>query len=121
MSIPEGCKPFDLERALAGDPVVTRDGKPVTQLTHFKDVANWRDSLCGVVDRSICSWQENGRYCPSAPYSKDLFMAPKKRTVWVNLYGDGFGFLYDTEAEADKASKDGDRIGNRAYPVEIEG
>jgi hypothetical protein len=120
MSIPEGCKPFDLERALAGDPVVTRDGRPVTQLTHFKDVANGHDSLCGVVDGVICSWQEHGLYCLSGPSSTDLFMAPKKRTVWVNLYGDGLCYRYDSKAEADEASAS-NRIGNRAYPVEIEG
>lgn len=29
-------KPFDLEKALAGEPVVTRQGEEVTQLTLFK-------------------------------------------------------------------------------------
>jgi hypothetical protein len=118
MSIPEGCKPFDLERALAGDPVVTRHGKSVTQLKKF-DIRG-RCVLLGVFDGQLASWLENGCYYSSGEWPYDLFMAPKKRTVWVNLYGDGLCYRYDSKAEADEASAS-NRIGNRAYPVEIEG
>lgn len=120
MSTPEGCKPFDLERALAGDPVVTRDGRPVTQLTHFKDVEYGSESLCGVVCGSLEKWMSDGRYYLAGTSGTDLFMAPKKRTVWVNLYGNGHrGYWYDSEKEADDNSMIS-RIGSRAWPVEIE-
>jgi hypothetical protein len=115
---PEGCKPFNLERALAGDPVVTRDGKPVTQLTLFN--ISGRFPLVGVVDNSNESWTPTGLLCANGQTSCfDLFMAPKKRTVWVNLYGSGFCHWYNTKAEADEASSRF-RIGNRAWPLEIE-
>jgi hypothetical protein len=121
---PEGCKPFNLERALAGDPVVTRHGKPVTQLTKFDYDGEY--VLRGVLEGNLVGWLENGCYYSSGEWSYDLFMAPKKRTVWVNLYGDGWScYWHDTKAEADEASARNrigtrNRIGNRAYPVEIE-
>lgn len=52
-----------------------------------------------------------------------LVMAPKTRTVWVNLYPsykDPFqAICFDTEEAADNLSAK-DRIGGKAYPVEIE-
>lgn len=119
-SIPEGCKPFDLERALAGDPVVTREGRPVTQLVKFKDANCDIYAVYGVVDDSVESWCVDGRYCANSDECEyDIFMAPKKRTVWVNLYPDEFAFWYDSEEEADGGCRH-HRIGGRAYPVEIE-
>lgn len=119
MSIPSGCKPFDLERALAGDPVVTRNGRPVTQLVKF-DAAGGIYEVYGVVGASVESWRVDGRYSAGGEECVyDIFMAPKKRTVWVNLYPDRRTFWYDSEERADGCPGD-DRIGNRAWPVEIE-
>lgn len=46
-------------------------------------------------------------------------MAPVKRTVWGNLYGNGAALWYDTEERADDSAV-GDRLGGRAWPIEIE-
>jgi hypothetical protein len=124
MSIPEGCKPFDLERALAGDPVVTRNGRPVTQLVKF-DVGNVISPVCGVLGDNILTWRVDGRHFSNCGSTYDLFMAPKKRTVWVNLYPDSgarliaYAHAFEDKDEADKSSCS-NRIGNRAWPVEIE-
>jgi hypothetical protein len=124
MSIPEGCKPFDLERALAGDPVVTRHGKPATQLKKF-DIRG-RCVLLGVLDGQLASWLENGCYYSSGEWPYDLFMVPKKRTVWVNLYPvpgpylSAYAHAFEDKDKADNKATH-NRIGNRAYPVEIEG
>lgn len=117
-SIPEGCKPFDLERALAGDPVVTRDGRPVTQLTKF-DAGHDGDPVYGVFNDNAGSWSVDGQHLTDRGTGLDLFMAPKKRTVWVNMCFDGKAYWYDSEEDADGWFGH-DRIGNRAWPVEIE-
>lgn len=117
-SIPEGCKPFDLERALAGDPVVTRGGWPVTQLVKF-DASDAICPLHGVLGGNIFAWRVDGRYFTDCKFGYDLFMAPKKRTVWVNLCLDGKAYWYDSEDVANRCHGH-DRIGNRAWPVEIE-
>ena len=117
-------KPFDLTKALAGDPVVTRDGRPVTEIHLFKTAA--RANVIGaVVNGAICTFRECGRYYSDSESCFDLFMAPKKRTVWVNLYPcarsatELIAAAWITEELANAAAT-GDRIGGKAYPVQID-
>jgi endonuclease YncB( thermonuclease family) len=72
-------KPFNLEAALRGEPVVTRDGRKVNQVTKF-DVAPGHDSVVAVIDGRVLSF--NGDGCYSAVESQsDLFMA--ERTIRI--------------------------------------
>jgi len=84
-------KPFNLERALAGDPVCTRNGMKVKIGGHYSEshprhrVIGWLD------DGRCCSWCDDGTYWTYArtgAHQYDLFMAPIKRkmTGWVNVY-----------------------------------
>ena len=55
-------KPWNLERALAGDPVITREGDPVTQLHQFNvDEPENERSLYGVCNGTVMCWFLNGR------------------------------------------------------------
>jgi hypothetical protein len=95
---------FNLERALAGEPVCTRDGNEVTQLTYFeapKDLF----SVVGVLKNEVYCWQTNGRFLQTQEDAKDLFIKPKEKVIWVNVYKSVRGFLFlghqfDTEEEA---------------------
>lgn len=80
--IPEGLKPFDLQKALAGDKVVTRDGRAVISVRYA------RYPLIVVVSgETLYGCTETGRYYENQlSNEKDLFMAPKTKTVWVNIY-----------------------------------
>ena len=78
-------KPFDLKLALEGKPVITRDGKEVTQLILFNDTdANY--PLLAVIDNKIKSFTKDGLSNLSYSTCNDLFMAPDKVTKWVNIY-----------------------------------
>ena len=121
-------KPFNLERALAGDPVVTRNGRPVTQIHNFS-VADDPYSLRGVVDETIKARTPimGKAWLTGAESAMDLFMAPKTRTVWVNLYPSECSLIsgdyvyHESEEAADSnASASSPRLGNKAYPIEIE-
>lgn len=80
-------KPFDLRKALAGDPVVTRDGDPVTQLVQFYGMLSSQCRLRGVVKDSIQAFDAEGRFSGLQHGSRyDLFMAPKKRTLYLNVW-----------------------------------
>ena len=72
-------KPFDLEKALAGEPVVTRQGEEVTQLTLFK--TNSIYTLAGVVDGELLRFTPSGEYLRNEPHYLDLFMKAKTRMV----------------------------------------
>lgn len=81
-------KPFNLERALAGEPVITRDGKKVTELTHFKTLHPASEHpLTGVLDGRRETFRLDGTFGLTPRRSEyDLFMAPKIIKAWVNVY-----------------------------------
>lgn len=104
-------KPFNLEAAKRGDPFMTSYGSLVRFVLHDETT----NELVGQIDgkRTLTVWCEvDFEY---------LFMAPKKRTVWVNLYPNSFytSHWFETEKDAEELAKRG-RIGGKAYPVEIE-
>ena len=96
-------KLFDLEAAKRGEPIVNRLGEKI----YFVGMKRNGDVVVELVTGE------------TSQYSRcRLYMAPKKRTVWVNLYGYCCASYHDTQEEADKASQ-GRRIG-KAYSIEIE-
>jgi hypothetical protein len=77
---------FDLEKALNGAKVVTRDGKEVKQLTYFDLSDDHKYHLYGVVGKSIRCWTITGQYEPSDDnYDLDLFLAVEPKRIWVNV------------------------------------
>ena len=64
-------KPFNLEEALNGAKVITRDGRFVTQLIKFN--ADEGETLYGVVSNEIVSWMDDGRWAIEDHYL-DLFI-----------------------------------------------
>jgi hypothetical protein len=93
---------FDLEQALAGHPVVTRDGRPVTQMVKFDCKYEYR--VFGVVDGAPASWMESGQHTFYKDHPCDLFMAPVKKTGWVARWGAWLASgVYGSEEEAKKA------------------
>ena len=85
--------PFNLERALAGDKVLTHSCQIVEQLTEFRCRDKYgRDGgkyLMGVVDGLLMALE-----------SKNLRMAPKPLSGFINYYGDGRVTVHDTKYEA---------------------
>lgn len=128
-------KKFDLEKAKAGAPVVTRDVRPVTELHLFETVKGYHP-LGAVVNGMHVALTREGRFFHSGQdHQLDLFMAATKKTVWANHYlyknnattglSFGFSYLYESENAADahhnKLYKgDRERIGGKAQLTEIE-
>ena len=115
-------KPFDLEAAKRGEPVCTRDGTPVQQLVHFPEGVRG-NKIAALSGGVINAYDDQGRYYgDEGPVStRDLFMAHRKRTVWVNLYEEGkFANYRENEESANERADGINRIGNRAWPLEIE-
>lgn len=112
-------KPFDLEKALKGERVVTRDGREVFDIAHMpKSTALYK--VYAFVGGNVETFRENGNWNGLGLHANDLFMAPKKKVIWVNLYGEGeVGAFWNTQEEADSAASSM-RLGNRAYLITIE-
>lgn len=81
-------KPFNLEKALAGEKVVTRDGQEVVKIVHFKD-ANINERVIFQVEDVVYLCSEDGKYynyTTGSGSQLDLFMAPTKKQGWINIY-----------------------------------
>jgi len=79
-----------------GYEVVTRDGRKVTQLVKFEEVEDVEHYLMGVVDKTVKSFCEDGRYLADGTHKNDLSLrpiAPEMVTVWVNYYERGCRFF----------------------------
>lgn len=81
-------KQFDLEKAIAGEPVVTRNGSPVRILCtdrvgdQYPIVALIRDDNYD----TIVSYTKEGFIHLDKEAANDLFMATKKKEGWINVY-----------------------------------
>lgn len=65
---------FDLNKALNGATVVTRNGDIVTDLAYFPSAFDTVYPLRGVVDGGVWSWTINGKWQPNAQNDLDLFI-----------------------------------------------
>lgn len=80
-------KPFDLEAAKRGEPICTRDGRPAKFIAHVPGSAREDQKILVLVDGDIYAHCEDGTFHEERHKSgKDLFMAPRKKTLWFNLF-----------------------------------
>lgn len=113
-------KPFDLEAAKRGEPIVCRDGTPAKFIAHVPELENANSVLC-LVEKRIKSFNPEGFYwmCDETPL--DLFMASKKRTVDQNLineifeYRDGHLFWKNPFGYKAKAGEKAGSINQEGY------
>jgi hypothetical protein len=77
-------KPFNKSEAISGNPVVTRDGRKVTQLKEFR---NGSMVFVGVMEGSkgTTSWTDYGTYWGDKTIESemDLFMCAVVKEGWV--------------------------------------
>ena len=108
----QNLKPFDLQAALAGKPVVTRDGQPV-KIAGYNEDAQSNHHIVGWVDGHLCAWDSSGKVSSNNKKEDedDLFMAPEKREVWVCLYrlGDSFGLGQSSTKRGAEAAAHGSK------------
>ena len=78
-------KPFNLEEAKAGKPVVTRDGRNVRILCFDRDSERSIVALIGDGE-IIISYLDNGLQINGTNTKYDLFMKSEVKTGWINVY-----------------------------------
>ena len=101
-------KPFNLEQALAGAPVVTRNGRPIVELKYLQTSSKLAVVRKEPDDKLISYFVPcDGKLGATIDYTTDLFMAPTKKEGWVNIYNPSSknlngvsGFAYNSREEA---------------------
>ena len=102
-------KPFNLQEALAGKPVVTRDGRKVVRIAHFPESKQY--TVAGLLkgEDSPRTFMDTGKYVSwEEEKDTDLFMASEKKEGWIGIgqgrkYVEKIAFVthaYGTEQEA---------------------
>lgn len=108
-------KEFDLEKAKAGHPVCTRDGKPARILCFDRIWKKEPRPIIALVeeepgDERVRVYKPNGKYLDVQMDDYDLMMAGVKKEGWTYLYRDADDddiypcCIFDTEEEARKAA-----------------
>ena len=116
-------KPFNLEEAKAGKPLVTRDGRDAKFIAHVPELVN-SESIIYVCDGWLRFAYESGESLKSKQSESDLFMKTVKKTVYVNLYSahqpSYTKFTSKIGAESDAKCHAGNSFLAIAVPIEIE-
>jgi hypothetical protein len=112
-------KPFDLAAAKAGAPIMCRDGTPAKFIAHVPEAKPGYRVVALVGSDTVTVQFEDGRHWADVESNTDLFMAPTKRTVWLNMYLNGIARMHPTQRAADESGEN-NRIGGKAWPLEIE-
>ena len=112
-------KQFDLERALAGDEVETRDRRKVEQFHIF--TLNGGRYLYGILGDILYRWTVKGDYLFNEKSTMDLFMKPKTKVIegWVNVYLWGFSSSFDSRESAILLAQSG-RLDTIKITTEVE-
>ncbi len=78
-------KPFDLEAALRGDPVITRGSLKVVEIYLFKSDID--RPLVALIERQkgLADFDINGKHTGYEGENFDLFMAPKTKKLWIAI------------------------------------
>ena len=111
-------KKFDLEKALAGHPLITRDGRKVLDFHYFKVMTQYRFPIYAAIENIGGSYPyftqfniEGYEHSSIEESQNDLFLASTKKTYWMNIYKDSNGniitgeILYSTMEEASQGGK----------------
>lgn len=83
---------FNLEKALAGHPVITRSGMDVTGLHRFDDALT-NMNVIGVSLGVIHQWNEKGKLLSDRDSAFDLFMKVVKKPYTIITAKDRYHFL----------------------------
>lgn len=123
--VPKGCKPFNLQEALAGKKVITRDGRPV-KIAGFDSDAEPSFEIVGWASGVAASWSIYGQYHNNGKSDADLFMVCRTKDVWVVLYeyrismsSKVFNTLEDAKAFSNTISPTYIQLGIHKITIEI--
>ena len=116
-------KPFDLEKARAGDPVVTRDGRKVRIIC--SDAVNNDYPIIGLIqdikgegmiEETSESFTKYGRHMHEYISELDLFMATKTKIYLTNIYSTHNGIIVSGRVvENEDSAKSEIEIYNRNF------
>lgn len=87
-------KTFNLERALAGDKVVTRNGNKVLEIKKLNNTTSRGFCVVAMFTDDINTFNVDGRFYGNSDSEFDLFMSDEDEVIIFNYYN-----VYETDNE----------------------
>lgn len=103
--------PFDLEKALSGKYEIIRgDNTPVEEIKVMDSDIPFPVMVVFNDASSINTYQRNGDYTPNCTNAYRLFLKPKPRKVWANIYYErngvvNIGAVHNSLSEAEECRR----------------
>ncbi len=115
-------KPFNLEAAQAGAPIMTRDGRKAKFIAYVPELRPSRQVVILVAGlEALEAYYPDGSYLSgNTTHAIDLSMAPVKKTVWVNFHRGGVAYYFENKDDAMKDAEISVGCVTNTAPVEIE-
>lgn len=107
-------RPFDLEAAKRGEPIICRDGLPAKFIAHVPEGGNYH-RVAFLRGRVVMATNENGKFSIDLESYQDLFMAPVKLKLWINCYPN-----HSHSTHMDRYNADQKACSDRIACIEIE-
>lgn len=79
-------KPFNLERALAGDPVCYRNGKEVLEWHYFEESSGASPIVSVTPEGGFKTHGIDGSYVKGDESDSDLVLKSVQKIGWINIY-----------------------------------
>lgn len=86
-------KPFNLQEAIEGKPLVTRDGRKVLNFHYFRD-SKAKHTIIALVENELenyLHYYSNGTFLKLEESHYDLFMYEEPKKYFVNVYKNSWG------------------------------
>jgi hypothetical protein len=79
-------KPFNLQEAIAGKPIQTRDGRVLKFVAHVPEAGEGYEVVVMKGDGYVGCWCEDGRYLKEEETDSDIVMVTVIKTYYVNVF-----------------------------------
>jgi hypothetical protein len=79
-------KTFNLQEAIAGKPIQTRDGRVLKFVAHVPEAGEGYEVVVMKGDGYVGCWCEDGRYLKEEETDSDIVMAPVIKKYYVNIF-----------------------------------
>ena len=96
----QSTKPFNLQAALDGAPVMTTNGLKVVRIVHFPSAMKNSRVVALLEHGQVCTYHEHGNHCANVTSDIDLVMVTTTKVGWVNVYKDTLGKYFTSEVYA---------------------
>lgn len=110
-------RPFNLELWKAGEPVITRDGRKIEQLTYFDNISSCY-KFYGTLEGDVYAWTFEGKKWDFEYDNDDILdLFHPEPEMWVNAYKEGDSIYFSSVYKSQKDAEDGAL--NMKFPTKL--